>query len=64
MSRKHVCSWCGYDYKKEIIQSTESAHLSQCLVFQGLPVAEMRNGEEFVQHPKYPNIFVQRSKVN
>lgn len=55
-----ICSWCGYDYGTEFNRTIEEAHTIDCRVFQGLPTAEIRDGKEYVQHPKYENLFVER----
>lgn len=58
------CIWCGHDYGGLITQQVEAWHLSQCMVYQGLPVAEVKEGKDYIRLPAYPAILVERRRPN
>lgn len=58
-----VCTWCGHEYT-ELNQTTENLHLVQCRIFQSLPVAEVKDGKQFVRLIGYPHILIERSPAN
>jgi hypothetical protein len=59
------CPWnCGYEYNAATIEEHEPLHLRECPVFQSLPVAEMRDGKQYVAVPDRPDILVERQRYN
>lgn len=54
------CIWCGHEYEEPFNKEVEDAHLRKCLVFQRAPVATIKNGKEFLQHPTHEHIFIER----
>lgn len=60
MGELMTCLWCGYEYKTGFNRTEEDAHLQKCLVFQRTPVAEIKDGKEFLRHPSVPNILIER----
>ncbi len=55
------CPWCELEY--ELTRESEEIHLKICPVFQTLPVAEVCNGKTFVALPSYPDILVERLRL-
>jgi hypothetical protein len=53
-----ACPWCKEIY--DITPESELTHLYNCDRFQSLPIAEIKNGKEFIQHPEMPHVFVER----
>ena len=64
MSNK--CLWgCGHDYVKcKVTEDVEQRHLLMCPIYQGLTVADVQDGKEFVALPGFPHILVERPKAN
>lgn len=58
-----TCPWCNYEYAA-FNEPTERRHLLECPVYQKLPVAETRNGKQYVALPNNPEILVERSRIN
>jgi len=58
-----VCDWCGYNYVGEFNAKTESAHLFVCPVYQTKPVAEFRDGKEFIEYPDCLGLLVERIRA-
>ena len=56
------CPWCDVEY--DLNPETEREHLKVCTVFQSLPVAEFKDGKMFVALPDWPEILVERVRVN
>ena len=54
------CAWCGHRYIGEFNTETELQHLSACVIYQTKPAAEIRDGKEFIRHPIYTDILVER----
>lgn len=63
MPSKIVCGWCGFTYECEFNQQSELQHLAICSTYQNAPVAEIRNGKEFVEYPEVPGLLVERMRV-
>ncbi len=58
-----ACPWCEEEYF--LTPETERVHLKTCPVFQTLPVAERTSeGKTFVAVPGYPDILVERVRLN
>jgi hypothetical protein len=56
----NYCPWCNWKYPGEITRAAEDEHLKGCQVFQGLPVAEVVDGKEYVRLPSDPEILCER----
>jgi len=59
---KFPCPWgCGHYYEAVTFnRKVEDEHLVKCPVFRNAPVAEVKNGKQFVRHPECENILVER----
>ena len=57
------CDWCGHRYVGALNTETELQHLFVCAVYQTKPVAEIRDGKEFIEYPNYPGLLVERVRA-